>query len=401
MEGSLVAYKIFTNGSTLQASEVNENLMQQSVATFSNAAARNAAIISPVEGQVTYLEDSGSYQYWDSSAWVGLVPQSANAIINGAFDINQRGFTSGTVGGTFPFDRWVTDATGDGTTTFSAQTFTPGAAPVAGYEGTNFLRLVTTGQTSSSVRSSFTQRIENVRTFAGETVTLSFFAKSGSGTPKLALEMFQNFGSGGSANVFLTGQQVTISSSWTRYSATFSVPSLSGKTIGANNNLSLNIFVSAGSDLNARTGSLGIQSNTFDIWGVQLEAGSVATPFRRNANSLQGELAACQRYFFRTRQYDISGVMGTGLQLSTTSSRIFAQYPVTMRVKPTSVEFINLEVSDLGTYNGVVSGIFIQNASTTFADLSVTHGSGGAQFRYAVLRATSASNSFLQLNAEL
>jgi hypothetical protein len=69
MEGSLVAYKVFTNGSTLQASELNENLMQQSTAVFSNAAARTAAITSPVEGQLTYLEDVDRYEWWSGSAW--------------------------------------------------------------------------------------------------------------------------------------------------------------------------------------------------------------------------------------------------------------------------------------------------------------------------------------------
>jgi hypothetical protein len=70
MEGSLVAYKVFTNGSTLQASELNENLMQQATAVFSNAAARTAAITSPVEGQLTYLEDTNQYASWNGSAWV-------------------------------------------------------------------------------------------------------------------------------------------------------------------------------------------------------------------------------------------------------------------------------------------------------------------------------------------
>jgi hypothetical protein len=70
MEGSLVAYKVFTNGSTLQASEVNDNLMKQAVAVFSNAAARTAAITSPVEGQMTYLEDVDRYDHWNGSAWV-------------------------------------------------------------------------------------------------------------------------------------------------------------------------------------------------------------------------------------------------------------------------------------------------------------------------------------------
>jgi hypothetical protein len=69
MEGSLVAYKVFTNGSTLQASEINENLMRQATAVFSNAAARTAAITSPVEGQMTYLEDSNRFAFWNGSEW--------------------------------------------------------------------------------------------------------------------------------------------------------------------------------------------------------------------------------------------------------------------------------------------------------------------------------------------
>jgi len=73
MEGSLVAYKVFTNGSTLQASELNENLMQQATAVFSNAAARAAAITSPVEGQLTYLEDSNLLSIYDGSNWKNSV----------------------------------------------------------------------------------------------------------------------------------------------------------------------------------------------------------------------------------------------------------------------------------------------------------------------------------------
>ena len=68
-----MAYKVFTNGSVLNASEINDNLMNQSVIVFSNAAARTAAITSPVEGQITWLEDVNRYETYSGSAWVQVV----------------------------------------------------------------------------------------------------------------------------------------------------------------------------------------------------------------------------------------------------------------------------------------------------------------------------------------
>jgi hypothetical protein len=77
MEGSLVAYKVFTNGSVLNASEINDNLMNQSVMVFSNSTARAAALTAPVEGMLTWLQDTNKYEYRNGSgAWVELVPAS-------------------------------------------------------------------------------------------------------------------------------------------------------------------------------------------------------------------------------------------------------------------------------------------------------------------------------------
>jgi len=73
MEGSLVAYKVFTNGSVLNASEINDNLMNQSVMVFSNSTARAAALTAPLEGMLTWLEDVNRYEYRNGSgAWVAL-----------------------------------------------------------------------------------------------------------------------------------------------------------------------------------------------------------------------------------------------------------------------------------------------------------------------------------------
>jgi hypothetical protein len=80
MEGSLVAYKVFTNGSVLNASEVNDNLMNQAVITFSNSTARGSAITTPVEGMVSYLEDTNSFEYWDGSSWTTLTSNDSGLV---------------------------------------------------------------------------------------------------------------------------------------------------------------------------------------------------------------------------------------------------------------------------------------------------------------------------------
>jgi hypothetical protein len=90
MEGSLVAYKVFTNGSVLQASEINDNLMRQSVMVFSNAAARTAAITLPLEGMLTWLEDVNRYESYNGSAWVS----TANLTGSGMVRIQSQTVTS-------------------------------------------------------------------------------------------------------------------------------------------------------------------------------------------------------------------------------------------------------------------------------------------------------------------
>lgn len=263
-----------------------------------------------------------------------------NAIINGDYRINQRLFSSTTTSATYGFDRWTTFIAGDGTCTYSAQTFTAGTAPVVGYEAINFARLLTASQTTSAVASRLEQSIEDVRTFANQTITISFWAKAASGTPKIAVEMTQGFGSGGSTSVNTYAGQVTLSTSWARYSVTVAIPSISGKTIGTGSALITRLYVSAGSDFNARTGSLGIQNNTFDIWGVQVESGSTATPFQTATGSLEGELAACQRYY--EKSYDQATALGTstntGASAGTRASGGWAtpiRFAVTKRSTPT------------------------------------------------------------------
>jgi hypothetical protein len=121
--------------------------MNQSVISFASEAARNAALTAPLEGQLVWLEDSNKYVYYTGSAWTDLlVPASSgNFVINGAMEIWQRGtsFSTYVSGGLFhTADRWATQRDGSGATvTTSQQTFTPGSAPVAGYESQYFIRV--------------------------------------------------------------------------------------------------------------------------------------------------------------------------------------------------------------------------------------------------------------------
>jgi hypothetical protein len=340
---------------------------------------------APVLGTAGFNTTLNIPEFYDGSKWVGLIstesPQSGNAIINGAFEINQRNFVSGTADRTFGFDRWYLGRGGDGTSTYSAQAFSPGTTP-DGYESANFARIVTTGQTGVDVFTLLQQAVEDVRTFAGQTVTLSFYAKAGSGTPSIFCELSQGFGSGGSpsSSVIVPGGKITLSTSWQKFSVTISVPSISGKTIGTNANSSAlitNFWISAGSNFNARTDTLGIQSNTFDIWGVQLEAGTVATPFRRNANSLQGELAACERYFQLVDGASFQAVSGTlviGHQNFRTPMRAAPSVSLTAAVQITD------GAADY-TQSSLSVSIIASRATSTGAQISCDSFSGLTLFR--------------------
>jgi hypothetical protein len=340
----------------------------------------------------------------DSSTSTGLrytnnFAAGKNKIINGDFAINQRGFSSTTTP-EFGFDRWVMFAS-DGTSTYSSQSFTPGSAPVAGYEATNFLRLESTGQTLTTATTRMRQNIEDVRTFAGQTVTVSFWAKASTGTPNIAVNLNQIFGSGGSSAVLGTAQKFAITNSWVRYFKTFSIASISGKTIGTNSLLGLNLWISAGSDSNAQTDSLGIQSVTIDFWGVQVEAGSVATAFQTATGTLQGELAACHRYYYRTTaSATYSYFQWVGPASSTTGIRPVGKIN-TMRITPTSIDWGNLGFDDEIAAVIVPSAITLSTNSTPESTVLIVTVTGATSGRWYKLVANNNSAAFIGFSAEL
>jgi hypothetical protein len=301
-----------------------------------------------------------------------------NAIINGDFLVNQRSFTSNTTSGTFNFDRWLQYNTG-GSFTLTPQNFTPGAAPIAGYEGRTFLQAITASQSAAGDFAQIVQTIEDVTRYAGNTVTVSFFAKANTGTPKIALELQQAFGTGGSPSsiVNTVGGTVTLSTSWARYSLTVAVPSISGKTLGTTANtsyLGVNLWTSAGSNFNSRASSIGIQNFTASIWGVQVEAGSTATAFQTATGTIQGELAACQRYYWRFTA-TAGGANYLCLGRTTTQVDVEIQHPVQMRRSPTDIEYGGTtDISDINVAGYNTTSLTFANASVLFASIRANIG---------------------------
>jgi hypothetical protein len=271
----------------------------------------------------------------DSSTSTGLRYQAdfaagKNKIINGDMSIWQRGttFTPSVGALTYTADRFfVVLPSGS---TVSRQTFTPGTAPVAGYEGQFYLNVTNTANAQNYEAG---QRIENARTFAGQTVTFSFWARSTVGAQTMNILLQQNFGTGGSPSAGVDGTfvasstgttQYTPTGTWTRYWFTYSLPSVSGKTFGTDNNSYLQVRPFQYTTTTTNT--------SLDIWGVQLEAGSVATAFQTATGTIQGELAACQRYYYTSGSSDFFW-SGNNTSGSTYYYNVFN--PVVMRIAPT------------------------------------------------------------------
>ena len=161
----------------------------------------------------------------DGSVSGNLPAGGRNRIINGGFDVWQRGTSSSTNGG-YCADRWQTSWNGTGAITTSQQAFTPGAAPVAGYEGTYYMRMAAPASLGTTTAYEADYKIEDVRTLAGQTATVSFWARA-SAAKAFAIRFDHNYGTGGTAyNVAVASGSVNITTSWARYSVTVTLPGL-------------------------------------------------------------------------------------------------------------------------------------------------------------------------------
>jgi cytoskeletal protein CcmA (bactofilin family) len=255
----------------------------------------------------------------------GYTPQASNMqphnlIINGAMTVAQRG-TSFTSEG-YTLDRWYQLLSG-GTSTVTQETFALGSE-VAGCS--TYLKQ------STSIGNDYCgliYKVENVKSLAEGTATFSFYA-SGSNPSTGSYELvIYRMHDGSTVYDNPLQSTVTLTNSWQRFDYTFNVPTLAGMSTPTANSL---IYIGI------RQSSVDVGTSAWDlnITGVQLEAGSAASPF---AHENYGDtLQKCQRYYYRIKATGINYPFGLGQCFSTTLAGALIPFPVTMRIAPSALE---------------------------------------------------------------
>jgi hypothetical protein len=242
---------------------------------FQHASAAAPAIVLAADGSATANV---------SSINNGPLAGMRNAIINGNFDIWQRGTSA--VGEGFHADRFNAYLTAGSSFLQERYTLTDAQRNVIGYSAKYALACFI-DDTASSIQ--IQQSIEEVRTLAEQQVTVSFWAFTSAGTCTISSSFAQVFGTGGSpsSSVFtsLTLSATTVTTTPTKITATVTLPSISGKTLGSNGDDYLGFLIQRATGV----------ATTLYIAQVQVELGPVATPFERRP--IGTELALCQRYF--------------------------------------------------------------------------------------------------------
>ena len=367
------------------------------------------AITSPATGLVIYNTTTGREEGYDGAQWIPRMffDETEDYIINGGFDVWQRG-TSSTALGYGAADRWYSAFVG-GTVTQSRQSFTIG--DTLGINNPQyFLRQSVTGQTLTSQYAVTSQRIEGVRSYAGQTITILGWAKRAT-AGNIAVEVTQNFGTGGtpSAEVTGTGQTVALTTSWAPFAVTVAVPSVTGKTLGTalNDFLGINFWISAGTDFSTRAGSIGLQTTDVDFWGIHIREGTWtandALLYRQK--DIASELDKCQRFYYRvTAGTATTKRFGTGYALSTTVGHFYIPFPVQMRIAPTALEqtgtAANYAVFNAGTVACSAVPAFIA-ANETGATVSGTVAAGLVATAGVAFGSNSVAAAYLGFSAEL
>jgi hypothetical protein len=333
----------------------------------------------------------------DSSTSTGLRYQGnfaagKNTVINGAFQVWQRG-TSIAVGAAQPYtaDRWVgwRNALATGLT-ISRQT--------SDNDGSQYVCRVQRDSGNTSTQTIFfgyANETANVEPLQGQFVTVSFYARKGanfSDTTNSFLTAILLTGT--SADTSITGLGTSVGSlnavlttSWQRFSFTTSAAIAS--TV-----LSMGVRFSY-----VPSGTAGA-ADFAEIDRVQIEAGSTATAFQTATGTLQGELAACQRYYQRF-DFDTDGLTGFfGNAYSTTAAALIRDLAVPLRTTQTTVDYSNFRLYDFVNGYTITSLVGWSSAENHTAAVLATGASGLTQYRV-YYGANNGSAGYIAIGAEL
>jgi hypothetical protein len=313
-----------------------------------------------------------------------------NRFLNGALNLWQRGtsFSAATLGANFyAADRFACHNAG-ATAVVSRQTWALGFGP-ADIETGYYLRWA--NASTPAATPTLSQKLEDVRSLAGKQVTLSFWGRIASGTHSLNVDVVQNFGTGGSPTADATTSNVatavTLTTTFTRHTLTFTVPSVTGSTIGSTTPgycwLKLKLPTSA--------------SWTCEFAELQVEVGAVRTPFERRP--FAAELAMCQRYYEKSLNVDAapgSGALGPVIAIVTngplaasTAGNLIVPFPFAFKAEKRAAPTLTLYDLD-GTAGA--ARIYPLDAKKTGATVAPTAVGGMAFISFSNVSATAVAN---------
>jgi hypothetical protein len=339
----------------------------------------------------------------DSSTSTGLRYTAGNPIsnpvLNSCFDIWQRGTSVAGIpsGSNYTADRWIAYAASTNATISRQATGDTTNLPNVQYAA----RIQRTAASAATGQINFTSPFEttNAIPYAGKTITLSMYLRAGANfsatSNQLVVQL--NPGTGTDQNPYsgysgslsaVVNSTATMTTTWQRFTYTGTVPAtateFSIQTIFYPN------------------GTAGA-NDYYEITGVQIDIGSVALPVRRNAATIQGELAACQRYYTRLNTANITGVqIGYGFGATTTIGTFNVPLPVTLRSRSsTTLDYANLRLMDYNNgYTGISTVGVYQGATDNLIWINVTM-SSAVLTQYRPLFIDTQANGYLGISSEL
>jgi hypothetical protein len=329
----------------------------------------------------------------DSSTSTGLryqAPKVQNGLYNSSMQVWQRG-TSFTSTLSYTADRYYKGTASANTVTRQATNDTTNLPNIQ-----YCLRSQRNSGSTSTTALEIWQGLETLDSikYAGKTVTFSFYARAGANFSATGMGFNIFSGTGTDQNLLSTGytNQVNVAGSntgtlpttWTRYSVTGTVGTTATE---------LSVYFNY-----TPTGTAGA-NDYFEITGLQLEVGSVATPYTSMTGTIQGELAACQRYYFRNNSGSTNfSWFAWGIGQGSSQALFSIPCPVTMRTTPTVVEFANLGLAQTGGISAITTLVHA-NSSPSAAFLQ-SNGTNTADAFYRLM-ANNSSSAYVGIGAEL